>query len=228
MLIFLALATTLGAVLISSTATAVLRALREALQARRRAQARADEVALIAASAQRWHTAPTEWGGGGGAFAGASFQALGLPTNPLAPARRRTPNGVYRIVHVPSCDTLDLAAERTGVEAGRDGLLVVGWDPASGQDTAAIVLGPLVQVPLARVPWAWIAHLDALAGRQSADKAERPAGGTDRARPRMRSAPDRTAVPALRLVHWPDRPAHPTIGDGSDRAPPELEWQRAA
>ena len=227
MLLLLALAVTLGAVLVSSTVAAVACVLRGRIRSERRAGARAAEVALIAASAQRWHAARAEWGGGGGTFAGASFRTLGLPTNPLDPARRRTDHGVYRIVHVPSCDTLDFAATRTGVDTGRDGLLVVGWDPVSGDATAAIVLGPLVQVPLARVPWAWIAALDAEPLPQPTE-ADDPARGAERARPRPTGAPDRAAVPALRLVHWPDRPAHPIIGATPDRAPPEPGWRRAA
>ena len=236
MILLFALVATLGAVLVSSTAAAAVSAVRVEWQARRRARARDEQVALIAASAQRWHAARAEWGGGGGSFAGASFETLGLPTNPLDPERRRTGHGVFRIVHVPPCPTLDLASERTDVETGRDGLLVVGWDETSGHATAAVVLGPLVQVPLARVPWEWIAALDA----PTTPVATTPEAVVAPAAPRVeaerpRPAPDRPAIPALRLVHWPDRPAHPTIGATPDRAPtpepersPEPGWRRAA
>ena len=243
MLTLLSVAATLAAVLVSSTVAALVSWAQAAWGARRRAAARADEVALIAAAAQRWRMTPAEWGGPpADAFAGATFDALGMAPLPLRPDRRRTDHGVYRLVHVPPCPTLDLAAQRTGLETGGDGLLVVGWDPVSGDDTAVVVLGPLVQVPLARVPWAWIAALggaaEPLAGPAAAGKpavgAPAPAALRPAAvrRPRVRPvvAGDRPAVPALRLVHWPDRPAHPTIGVGApDRAPPEPPgWRRAA
>lgn len=236
MLPLFALLLTLVAVLVSSTAAAVVNALRAEWQARRRTRARADEVALIAAAAQRWRVTPGEWGGPvTDAFAGASFESLGLPTLPFEPTRRRTANGTYRIVHVPACATLDLAAQRTGLEPNGDGLLVAGWDPVTGDDIAVVVLGPLVQVPLARVPWRWIADLDAQAENAQASNtltedscAVAEPASIDRQPDRPEPAPDRAAAPTLRLVHWPDRPAYTTIGQSTDDAAPEPGWRRAA
>ena len=221
-----ALSVTLAAVLLCSTVAATVDALRIALAARRRARARADELLLLGAAVQRWRLTPAAWGGAADGFGGVSFGALGLATLPLRPGLRRTDHGVYRLVHVPACAALDRAAVRTGLDAGGDGVLVVGWDPVSGEASAAVVLSGLVQVPLARVPWAWIAELTA-----SAPPAP-PA--SVRARTRSRGAdcaPDRRPCrPVLRLVHWPDRPRSPHGGAEAGRAPPGrgAVWRRAA
>ena len=244
--VLFALAVTAAAVLASSTAAAALSAALRVARARRRASARAGETALVAAAAQRWRTTPAAWGGpSADGFAGASLAAFGLPSAHRQPGRWRTESGVYRLVHVPACPTLDRAADRAGHETGGDGLLAVGWDPATGDDTAVVVLGPLLQIPLARVPWAWIAALDhdAAGARESPSGTAGVAGsdvlgldvagldvaGLDvdgpavRRTPALRvvarlvAAPDRPAVPPLRLVSWPERPSWPVIGAGDGR-----------
>ncbi len=238
LILLFSLAVTLGAVLASSMAAAVVSSFLRGRTLRRRAEARADEVALLAAAAQRWRMTPAAWGGPqADGFAGVSFDALGLPTVPRRADRRQTANGVYQIVHVPSCPTLDRAARRTGQETGRDGLLVVGWDPETGDDTAVVVLGPLVQVPLASVPWAWIAELSRPAASASVAPSARPAERRSPSRPTV--AADRAVqapVQPLRLVSWPLPPeadvptADATDGGAADESPPPVRprWRRAA
>ena len=225
-LLSLSIVATLGAVLLSSTGAATLSAWRRTRAARRRAEARADEVALLAAAAQRWCMTPAAWGGAPtDGFAGVSFDALGVAPRLRRPDQRRTANGLYQMVHVPACATLDRAAARTGQETGRDGLLVVGWDPVTGDDTAAVVLSPLVQVPLASVPWAWIAELSRPTPAEAASEAD--AAVAPRTPDRPATAADRPAAPArLRLVSWPSPPAAPETGGSEPRHPPG--WRRAA
>lgn len=225
MLVLFATGVTLAAVLASSTAAALVAALRAALGARRRARLRAEELLLLGAAAQRWLATPAAWGGPADGFRGASFDAIGQTALPLRPDVRRTPNGRYRLIPVPPCPSLDRAAARTGLDAGRDGLLVIGWDERTGAAEAVIVLSPLVQVPLARVPWAWIATL-------AWPDDERPAEALGPAEPTPARGPERPAPAAdreaarspLRLVHWADPPAR------TDRAPPRRGalWRRAA
>ena len=189
----------------------------------------ADELALLAAAAQRWRLTPAAWGGAPtDGFAGASFDAIGVERLPLHPGLRRTASGLYRVVPLPPCSALDRAAVRTGLDPGGDGLLVIGWDPVSGVDQAVVVLSALVQVPLARVPWEWVATLSAAPRRPP------PPASTslpaDPPRPiRPARADDRALVrTGLRRVGWPDPPQR----DAADtqRGPPArgAAWRRSA
>ncbi len=122
-------------------------------QQRRRKAAREDEIALLAATVQRWRLTPAEWGGADGTgFEGVSLEAIGATVCPLT-GQRRTANGIYSVVHVPAGPVLDRALARVGRDGGTDGVLVIGRDPETYETSSAIVLGPLLQVPLATVPW---------------------------------------------------------------------------
>lgn len=235
MLVLFALGYTLVAVLASAGAAAVVSGLRAEAAARRRARVRDAELANLAAAAQRWRVTPRVLGGpAADGFGGVSFDALGLETRLFRPSERRTESGVYRMVPVPPCAAVDAAASRAGLDAGGDALLVVGHDPVSGHDAAVVVLSPLVQIPLARVPWGWIAELS----RREAPAA-RPAEPL-RAPDRPAPAADRPEAPRptpLRLVAWAGRPIEPR-SHGPDRPserpgrPPPVRrltrWRRAA
>ncbi|WP_412068865.1 hypothetical protein [Rubrivirga sp. IMCC43871] len=225
----LAFAVTAMAMLFSGVVAGAVGAGRQAMAGRRRREARADELALLAAAVRRWRVTPAEWGGAGDGFQGVSFDAVGVATCP-ARGGRHTPHGRYRIVRVPPCADLDAALVRIGHAPGADGVLVVGWDPVTGEDAATIVLGPLVQVPLARVPWAWIAQLGwPQAATPVLPESPLPTAQTRPSRQRA-VAPDRPSAPSavsLRLVHWPERPPGAGVTE-SERAPPHVPWRRAA
>ena len=228
------------AVLASAGTAAVVSGLRDEAAGRRRAQVRAAELANLAAAAQRWRLTPAVLGGPTtGGFADVSFDALGLRTRLFRPHERRTAHGIYQLVAVPACPTLDAAAARAGLDAGGDGLLVVGHDPVSGEDAAVVVLSPLVQIPLARVPRAWIAELSR-AVRPTLEAQPVPeAVPAPRAPARPEAAADRPAVgpptaplpSPLRLVGWPPRPSAPLPETGTLDPPPLRRltaWRRAA
>ncbi|HEX9951473.1 MAG TPA: hypothetical protein VGB53_06865 [Rubricoccaceae bacterium] len=93
-------------------------------------------------------------------FAVLSLDCLGLAADPRRPDVRRTAVGTYRLVRVAPCAVLDRYGARVGAEACTGGgLLVVGTCEAPDQAVAVLVLGPLVQVRLRAVPWAWIRSL---------------------------------------------------------------------
>lgn len=227
-LLLFSLGVTVAAVLASSTAAGVFCALRDAHAAWRRAEARASDLALLGAAVQRWRLTPAAWGGApSDSFEQVSIPALGLSSLLHRPDRRRTPNGEYRLIHVASCPILNRALRFAGLDEGTDGVLVVGWDRTTGQDGAVLVLSPLFQVPLARVPWRWIGDLvQKASGALDMEESPEAEGGDEP--PRTRRAADREPMhPVLRLVHWPtpEAPAADARPDGG-RAPPPL--RRAA
>ena len=130
-------------------------------RAERRVGARAAEVGFVAAAVQRWSLTPEALGGpaaGRAHFDAVTFDALGLAAG--ATGVRRTPLGTLRLLPVAPCATLDGCAALVGTEpptAG--GLLVVGTCETPAEAVAVLVLGPLVQVRLPAVPWAWIRAL---------------------------------------------------------------------
>jgi hypothetical protein len=130
-------------------------------RASRRAEARADEAGWIAAAAQRWALTPAALGGPSepaGAFRGLTFADLGLAADPARADLRRTAVGTYRLLAAEG-DVLDSYATNLGTEVAAGGLLVVGTDEAPEDAVAVLVLGPLVQVRLPAVPWAWVRAL---------------------------------------------------------------------
>lgn len=218
-----ALLCTLAAALLSSTAAALWHRVRTDVQQRRRLQARAEEAALVAAAVQRWAATPDAWGGGASAgIARATLDAVGLANRPLAPGVYATQTGCYRVVPVPPCAQLDRAAARMATEAPvGGGLLVVGTGGASEDAVAVLVLGPLVQVALERVPWAWIRPLRAvpvmaapagtLAETRLTDAPEAPVIGSPAPGPRLDRAPRRhrtrrRPMPPLRSPRAPRSP----------------------
>ena len=73
---------------------------------------------------------------------------------------RRTAVGTYRLVPVAPCAILDRYAASVGADpCTSGGLLVVGTCERPDEAVAVLVLGPLVQVRLPAVPWAWIRDL---------------------------------------------------------------------
>jgi hypothetical protein len=156
----LALAALAVAALCAHRVTALAQALHTDRARARRMGARAQEALALGAAAQRWLLAPAVLGGSGGAasFAGVSLDALGMANNPLRPTVRRTAWAEYRLIPVDRCATLDALAARAGTSSS-GGLLVVGTGATRAESVATLVLGPLVQVALPEVPWAWIASL---------------------------------------------------------------------
>ena len=157
--------------LLCSVLAALITSARAAWRRRRRAEARADEIALLAATVQRWRLTPAEWGGAkGDGFEGVSLESIGATACPLT-GQRRTSHGVYTVAHVPAGPVLDRALARVGRNGGADGVLVIGRDPETFETSAAIVLGPLLQVPLATVPWHLVTPAHALEDDHTAEDA---------------------------------------------------------
>ena len=130
-------------------------------RARRRMEARAAEVGWTAAAAQRWSLTPAKLGGPSApGFGELDFDALGLPHGPRHASVRHTSCGTLRLLPVAPCATLDGCAALLGAEVSAGGgLLVVGTDTVPEDAVAVLVLGPLVQVRLPHVPWAWVRDL---------------------------------------------------------------------
>ena len=200
--VFFALVTTATATLLSGVLAAVVTSGLEARRRTRRAVARADEVALLAAAVQRWRLTPPAWGGAPGVgFEGVSLEAIGAAVCPVT-RRRRTASGAYSVVHVPSGPALDRALGRVGMDAGTDGVLVVGRDPETFETAAALVLGPLLQVPLAGVPWGLLSAGASPAALPSAAlEAPEPISRTGphpTRRRRSETSPSRASLPTWR------------------------------
>ena len=125
--------------------------------------ARATEAGWVASLAQQWFRSPVILGGAdapASGFAGLTFDALGLTAALHHPDVRRTAVGTYRLVPVAPCAALDRYAASVGADpCTSGGLLVVGTCERPDEAVAVLVLGPLVQVRLPAVPWAWIRRL---------------------------------------------------------------------
>ena len=130
-------------------------------RAARRFGIREAEAGFVAAAVQRWLVTPAVLGGpaaGRVRFDAVTFDTLGLACG--AARVRRTAAGTLRLIPVAPCAMLDGCAALVGSERpDAGGLLVVGTCETPGDAVAVLVLGPLVQVCLPDVPWAWIRAL---------------------------------------------------------------------
>jgi hypothetical protein len=150
------------AILSARRGAALLLAVHADRRRSQRMEARTQEASWIGAVAQRWILTPAALGGGDAAstFETVTLDALGLANDPLRPAIRRTDQGLYQLIPVGPCRTLASLAARAGTESV-GGLLVVGTGATRSECVATLVMGPLVQITLPEVPWAWIQSLTA-------------------------------------------------------------------
>lgn len=178
---------------------------RRARQRARAAEALTREVAWAAAAAQRWAVTPAALGGGSGRldFAGLRLEDLGLQPDPQRAYLHRSAHGTIRVLPVPACEMLDGLAERHGAGTGRGALLVIGWQNGPSDAVSILVMGPLVALPLARVPWGWVRALmvPPAAEDPSPEAATQPADGA------ATPAPSQSTLLRRRASRCADRPA---------------------
>ena len=159
--LLIAFSVTLVAVVTSRLGAALATAVLAGPRAARRLRVRVAEAGFVAAAVQRWLVTPAALGGpaaGRVCFDAVTFDTLGLACG--ARGARRTMAGTLRLIPVAPCATLDGCAALVGAERpDAGGLLVVGTCETPGEAVAVLVLGPLVQVRLPDVPWAWIRAL---------------------------------------------------------------------
>ena len=162
-LVALALAGTLATFAASSAGAALASRALRAVVMQRQARARQVEAEHLGALAQRWLRSPAVLGGSAdpaASFRSLTVAALGLRADPRHPDVRHTATGTYRLIPVAPCAMLCASAARVRAEASvGGGLLVVGTGGAPDAAVAVLVLGPLVQIPLPAVPWAWVRAL---------------------------------------------------------------------
>ena len=211
-LLTLSLALTLAAVALSTTLAVAIRTRRAGARARRVVASRETEAGHVAALAQRWSRTPAVLGGPvlpGEGFGAVTFDTLGLARDARHASVRRTDIGTYQLLAVAPCAALDgLAATADTPPPAGGGLLVVGTCERPEGAVAVVVLGPLVQIRLPDVPWAWVRDLMTRAVTPTAClpapvPAARPATG---GRPRQRAMPSWRSPKPTRRQRTTDRP----------------------
>ena len=200
-----ALLVTLAAVLLARAVAALVWMTLAGTRARRLVEARAIEAGHIGALAQRWSLTPAMLGGPilpGEGFGAVTFDTFGLAHDPAHADVRHTAVGSYRLIPVAPCATLSGCAALAGTEApAGGGLLVVGTGEDPADAVAVLVLGPLVQVRLPAVPWAWVRELTTPETDPLAARVKTPAPvGAPVVEALVSEAPARIEAPATRTT----------------------------